>query len=327
MNTSALAREIAATPRFDFTLVGDANLDLLLYGLPEDLPMEQELLSDAMALHLGGSGAITAHNLAALGNSVGFTTSLANDELGKRCRAELVTAGVDLSSCVPGIYAQTGVTVVLQHAIRRHMFTYAGATLDLKMSDLDVAYLSNTRHFHMSSYYLLRALSPSIPELFARLKNAGITISLDTNDDPFKSWDRQVLEALQYVDVLLPNEREACLLAQESDLGKAIEFLRGIVPLVVIKSGAAGATAYTSGESYTAPAHPTRVIDAVGAGDSFNAGFLHGWLRGWPIEEALLYGNFTGGWSTTVSGGTAAFQGQDNMLALREAWRRTSAVP
>ncbi len=314
-------------PRFDFTVVGDTNLDLLLYGLSEDLPLEQELLADGMALRLGGSGAITAHNLAALGNSVGFTTSVTNDELGKLCQAELLTAGVDLYNCVPEANAHTGVTVMLQHAVRRHMFTYAGATCNLSMSDLDVAYLSNTRHFHMSSYYLLRALSPSIPQLFAGLKNTGITISLDTNDDPFQTWDRQILEALQYVDILMPNEREACLLAQESDLERAIEFLRGLVPMLVIKSGAAGATAYLSGGCCSAHAYPTRVVDAVGAGDSFNAGFLHGWIRGWPIQEALLYGSFTGGWSTTASGGTAAFRGQENMIALKEAWRRTSTVP
>ena len=62
--------------RFDVTLVGDTCLDVLLYGLPDDLPPERELLADNMAIRVGGSGAITAHNLAALGNSVGFITTV-----------------------------------------------------------------------------------------------------------------------------------------------------------------------------------------------------------------------------------------------------------
>jgi sugar/nucleoside kinase (ribokinase family) len=308
--------------RFDFTLVGDANLDLLLYGLPEDLPVEQELLAEGMALHLGGSGAITAHNLAALGNSVGFISTVAADDPGRLCRHELVTAGVDLSRCVEPAQARTGVTVLLQHRARRHMFTYAGATFDLKASDLDIEYLSSARHFHMASYYLQRALTSQIPELFSILKSGGLTISLDTNDDPSQLWDRGILEALSYVDVLLPNEREACLLARESELEKAIETLRRLVPLLIIKRGPLGATAYTATRSWSAPAREVEVVDAVGAGDSFNAGFLHGWIRGWPIEKALDYGNLAGSWSTTASGGTTAFRENERVAALHAAWEK-----
>jgi sugar/nucleoside kinase (ribokinase family) len=314
-----------AKPRFDVTVVGDTNLDLLLYGLPEEVPVEQELLADGMALLLGGSGAITAHNLASLGNSVGFISIFAADDSGRLSRHGLVTAGVDLSRCVERTDAETGVTVHLQHRVLRHMFTYAGATFDLKASDLDLEYLASARHFHMASYYLQRALTPEIPALFARLKSAGLTISLDTNDDPSQQWDRGIIEALRYVDVFLPNEREACLLAQEPNLAKAIDLLRTLVPLLVIKQGDRGATAYTSTHSWHAPARQVTVVDAVGAGDSFNAGFLHGWIRGWSIEQALEYGNLTGTWSTTASGGTSAFR-QENLAALHEAWKNVQSV-
>jgi len=149
-------QESNALPGFDFNVVGDTNLDLLLYGLAEELPTEQELIADGMALQLGGSGAITAHNLAALGNSVGFVSLMAHDELGHLCRQELVAPNVDLSRCVHHANAQTGVTVLLQHELRRHMFTYAGATFNLQACDLDIDYLSRARHFHLSSYYLQR---------------------------------------------------------------------------------------------------------------------------------------------------------------------------
>jgi sugar/nucleoside kinase (ribokinase family) len=301
--------------RFDVTLAGDTNLDILLYGLPDNLPTERELLADGIAIRVGGSGAITAHNLAALGNLVGFITTVPGDEFGSLCQSELCKAGVDLSRCVPAPQARTGVTVHLQHRPLRHMFTYAGATFHLRFDDLDLNYLADARHFHMSSYYLQRALTPRIPELFARLKKAGLTLSLDPNDDPEQGWNRSIFDAIQLVDVLMPNEREACLLAGEADLDRAIAILRERVPLLVIKRGAQGATAFAGGEYWHVPARNAEVVDAVGAGDSFNAGFLHAWTRGWPIEKALAYGSLAGSWSTTASGGTSVFRDRESVRA------------
>jgi sugar/nucleoside kinase (ribokinase family) len=307
--------------RFDVTLVGDTCLDILLYGVPDELPPERELLADNMAIRVGGSGAITAHNLAALGNSVGFITTVPGDDFGRLCQSELNKAGVDLSRCVPVEQEQTGVTVHLQHRPLRHMFTYAGATFHLGFDNLDLDYLGDTRHFHMSSYYLQRALTPRIPELFAHLKEAGVTISLDPNDDPAQTWDRCILDALRFVDVLMPNEREACRLAAEPNLDRAIAVLRERVPLLIIKRGEQGASAYAGTEIWHLPARLAQVVDAVGAGDSFNAGFLHAWLLSLPVETALAYGSFAGAFSTTASGGTSAFRDRDSVRAQLCAWQ------
>ncbi len=68
------------------------------------------------------------------------------------------------------------------------MVTYSGTIADLRCDDLDFAYLTDSRHFHVSSFYLQRGLRPRVPELFRRMKDAGLTISLDTNDDPDDTW-------------------------------------------------------------------------------------------------------------------------------------------
>jgi sugar/nucleoside kinase (ribokinase family) len=306
--------------RFDVTMAGDANLDLLLYGLPEQLELERELLADGMEMCIGGSGAITAHNLALLGSRVGFVMATADDAFGRLNRAQLEEAGVDLSRCVPVEGERTGVTVHVQHAQTRHMLTYAGATFHLQNQDLDLAYLADARHFHMPSYYLQSALTPHIPALFARLKEAGVTISLDPNDDPSRAWRGGIHEALHFVDILMPNERETCLLAGETTLERAIETLRKRVPLLIVKRGEEGASAYRCSEEWHSAARPVSVVDAVGAGDSFNAGFLHAWLRGWPIETVLAYANLAGAWSTTAAGGTAAFRDERSLQVLTEKW-------
>jgi sugar/nucleoside kinase (ribokinase family) len=314
--------------KFDVTFAGDSNLDLLLYGLPEDLPPERELLADRMTTVLGGSSAITAHNLAALGSKVGFVTVAADDAFGALCRGVLTSAGVDLSHSVParaGI--STGVTFILQHEHFRRAITYSGTISALRFEDLDLGYLSSARHFHLSSYFLQEKLRPDVPKLFASLKRAGLTVSLDTNDDPSDEWPDSIAEALPYVDILMPNEREACRFAREEDSEAAFRKLSEKVPLLVVKRGARGAMARKGSEVYSARSFPVTPIDAVGAGDSFNAGFLHGFVHGWPLERCLEYGNLAGACSTTGIGGTAAFENRASMQAFFAERLGSEAAP
>ncbi len=300
--------------RFDVTLVGESNIDLLLYGLPNDLPPERELLADRMAITLGGSPAITAHNLAALGSKVGFITAATTDAFANICLHDLELAGVDTSRAIQiGDDAATGITVLLQHPEFRRILTYPGATNALCYSDLDLEYLCSARHFHLSSYFLQKNLRADVPRLFAELKQAGLTLSLDTNDDPSGEWDSSIYEALRFVDILMPNEREACRLAREPQLDLAVRKLSEMVPLIAVKRGAQGAMAFTESETWSAPARVLIPIDAVGAGDSFNAGFLRGYLAGESMEQCLASGNLAGAYSTTAAGGVAAFRDREGM--------------
>lgn len=299
--------------RFDVTLAGEANLDLMLYGLPEDLPLERELIANQMALTLGGSPAITAHNLAALGSSTGFITTASRDLFSTMCVEELATAGVDLSRIVRKEEANAGVSVLLQHSHSRRTFTYLGATHDLRFDDLDLGYLTSARHFHLSSYFLQQQLRADVPRLFAHLKQAGLTISLDPNDDPAGLWEESFFEALSYVDLFLPNEREVCHLMRDDDPARAIQLLSRQVPLLVVKRGSRGALATQNGVRLESEAIRVDSVDAIGAGDSFNAGFLHAFLKGWPLERCLHFGNLTGAFSTTAAGGVQAFRDRDRL--------------
>src|SRR3982074_3392774 len=128
-------------PRFDVTIAGELNLDLILYGLPDELPPERELLADRMMLTLGGSSAILAHNLAALGSRVGFQSRIGDDDLGQAALQPLQKIGVDVSQIrrVPGP-VKTGLTVVLQREAWRNMVTYSGTIAELSWDDLDLDY-------------------------------------------------------------------------------------------------------------------------------------------------------------------------------------------
>ena len=292
----------------DIAIAGEINFDLILYGLPEQMPTERELLASAFSMTLGSSSAIVAHNLAALGSRVGFITKVGGDELGRMAVERLSASGVDLSRIVRAKGSGSGVTVILPHERDRHMFTYLGTISDLRFEELDFEYLTSARHFHMSSLFLQRALSAQVPELFRRMKSAGLTTSLDTNDDPDDRWEGGLEATLPHVDILLPNEREAMKIARADDLETAVARLSARVKTLVVKLGSRGAMAIQGGQRFTAPAMNVKVIDPVGAGDSFDAGFLHKFVQGADLQTCLAFGNRCGAFSTTASGGTEAFR-------------------
>ncbi len=297
--------------KLDIAIAGEINLDLILYGLPEPMPTERELLASGFTITLGSSSAILAHNLAALGSRVGFVTKVGKDSFGTLAMERLRESGVDLDHVVHG--AESGVTLILPHALQRHILTYPGTISELRFEDLDLDYLASARHFHLSSLFLQRELLPDVPELFRRMKSAGLTTSLDTNDDPDDRWDGILEKTFPHLDILLPNEHEAMRMSRVDDVETAISRLAQKVETVVVKMGAKGAIAIRDGRRFSAPAVPVTIVDPVGAGDSFDAGFLHQFLRAADLTTCLAFGNLCGAFSTTECGGTEAFRDRARM--------------
>src|SRR5271170_1289752 len=257
----------------DVTIAGEINLDLVLYGLPKEMPVERELLATNFKVTLGSSSAILAHNLASLGLATGFTTRIGPDELGRLALERLAESGVDLSSVVhadDGV--NTGITVLLQHGSERHILTYPGTMAVMSRSDLDIDYLASARHFHLSSLFLQQGLQADLPALFRELKLRGLTISLDTNDDPSNRWDGVLSELLPLVDILLPNKQELCRMTRQDDVTKALASLTGITPIIAVKCGSEGAIVQVENTRTNVAALLIEVVDTIGAGDSFNAG-------------------------------------------------------
>jgi len=294
--------------RFDISVLGELNCDLILYGLPAVLEPEREHLAKDFTLTLGSSSAIFAHNISLLGSRVGFTSCIGGDPLGAFCVERLSESGVDVSGVKRLPSKNTGVTVILPLTGKRQILTYPGTTFDLDHTHLDLDYLRDAAHFHLSSYFLLRALRPELPELFLQMKQAGLTTSLDTNDDPDNLWSDEVKTVLKYVDVFLPNEHEACKVTGAGDVDSALDELSRLVPIVVVKCGGQGVLAKRGNERFYAASLSVQPVDTIGAGDTFNAGFLHKFMHGSDLQDCLQYGNVTAGLSTTRAGGTEAFR-------------------
>ncbi len=310
--------------RFDVSITGEINLDLILYGLAEEIPVEREILATDFRCTLGGSSSIVAHNLASLGASVGFSSLLGKDEFGRIALERMAESGVDLSGVV---YAEgttsTGVTVLLHHGAKRRILTYPGTMSGMSRADLNFDYLASARHFHLSSLFLQKALAPDLPALFRDLKHAGLTISLDTNDDPDNLWDGVLHEVLEYVDLLLPNAEEACRIARRDTVEEALVALSSRVPCIAAKCGPGGALLQTGDKLCRIPPIRVTPVDTIGAGDSFDAGFLYGYVRGASLLDCATAGNITGALSTLRPGGTEAFHD----AAFRENFLREHQFP
>jgi sugar/nucleoside kinase (ribokinase family) len=306
-------------------VVGEINLDLIMYGLPKDLVLDREHLASDMAFTLGSSSAIFAHNLCTLGTQVGFISKTGPDPLGKMAAERLSAAGVDISRMKQGTgKTSTGLTIVLPYPRHRYMLTYPGTMFEMEYSDIDMDYVRSARHFHLSSFFLHRALRPQILHLFRQAKEAGLTTSLDTNDDPENEWAPDLLEVLKYVDVFLPNEREAKKIAQTEDLSVAIELLAGLSKIVVVKCGSAAAICRSGDEQWSLAPPSVKMVDDIGAGDTFDAGFIHSYLLGANLEDCLAFANIAAAYSVTKEGGTEAFRDRSGLSKfISEQWSLT----
>lgn len=305
---------------FDVTIAGDINLDMILYGLPKQMPLERELLARDFKLTLGGSSAILAHNLSALGSKVGMIGKVGRDEMGVLALDRLQQAGVDLSQCIQTTDdTQTGVTILLHHGSARHILTYLGTMADLRTEELDLDYILQARHFHVSAFFLQKGLQRGLPALCRNLREQGVSVSLDTNDDPDDLWGEPFVGMLPEIDLLLPNEDEARRMARTEDLSQAIHWLAERVPTVAVKCGSQGAIVQRGSQRWEIPAIIVEPTDTIGAGDSFDAGFLAGFVKGDSLEACAWAGNQAAAISTLRSGGTEAFRDPELLSRIRAA--------
>ena len=291
---------------FDVVVVGELNADLILRGDVVPVFGQVEKLIDDASLTLGSSSAIFACGAARLGLRVAFIGKVGDDELGHFVLRELTARGVDTAGVMIDRGIKTGLTVIFGRGDDRAMLTYAGSIAALHYAEIDLSILARARHLHLGSYFLLDALRPHVPLLFDVAGSRGLSTSLDTNYDPAETWNGGLDGVLHRTTIFLPNAAELCAIAGVADVATALERIARRVALVAVKQGANGASARWGGESTHAAALPVSVVDTTGAGDSFDAGFVYGYLMGWDLRRAVRLACVCGALSTRAAGGVAA---------------------
>lgn len=288
---------------FDILVAGEINPDLILSGDVVPAFNQTEKLTDSAVLTIGSSSAIFACGAARLGLKVAFVGVCGGDLFGRFMLEELQKRKVDVSHVIVRQEGQTGLSVILNHGTDRAILTHLGLIAALRAIDIPEALLQEARHLHVASYFLQTGLQLDLPNLFRRARSFGLTTSLDTNYDPSESWVG-FDELLSVTNVFLPNEKEARSLSGEEKIDAAADILGRKVEILAIKLGSKGALGVRNSEKVQVTSIAVNVIDTVGAGDSFDAGFLYGYLNGWSLEKSLQLGCVCGGLSTQRAGGT-----------------------
>jgi sugar/nucleoside kinase (ribokinase family) len=296
------------TKVFDVIVVGELNVDLIFNQVESFPEVGKEKLAEEMTLTLGSSSAIFASNLSALGMKVSFIGKIGNDVFGRLCKEELEAKRVDTSMLMINNELKTGATVILNFGEDRANITHPGAMSYLALNDITAEMLSRAKHLHFSSYFLQPGFKTDLAALFKMARDAGMTTSLDVQWDPLEKWEFDYEKILPFVDVFLPNEQELLKLTGKPSIDTAIDLIKDVANVVIIKLGNRGSVSFHRGEKLIKPAFLNgEVVDAIGAGDSFNAGFIFKFIKDLPLRTCQEFGNLIGAISTTAAGGTSAF--------------------
>ncbi|MER7728791.1 carbohydrate kinase [Streptomyces sp. NPDC096323] len=262
------------SPR-QITVLGECVADA--FTRPASAPHELDL-------HVlpGGGPANTAVALARLGTPSRFLARLSGDVFGRLFRDRLEASGVDLSDAVVASEPSTLAVAELDAQGQAAYAFHAHSTADWQWSGAELAGvdLSSTACLHTGSLALVQQPGAAVVEEFLAAAASRTTISIDPNVRPLLVQPATYRERLRHwcrlADILRLSEDDVRLLLPETPLDQACDFWHAAgARLIVVTRGAEGALVSLDGERVHVPGVTARVVDTVGAGDSFTAGLLH----------------------------------------------------
>ncbi len=295
----------------DVLTVADMCVDVVLAGNVRPQFHQVEQVIGDCCIELGGSANIFATQLAKLGARVGVLGWRGQDAFGHFVLQQLQANGVDAGRVQVHPSLKTGIGFALTEPDDRAILTYMGTIDATRPEELEARLLANCRHWHIAAFFLLASLRSSWLPWLKQCRKSGITTSLDTNWDPQGRWEG-VRELLPFVDVFFPNEAEALAIAREQDVRGAARTLARNGTLVVVKRGARGVFALQGDREWefdptTSNATAECVVDCIGAGDNFDAGFIRAWLAGKDVDTCICLGHRC---AVSSLGATGGIRGQ-----------------
>jgi sugar/nucleoside kinase (ribokinase family) len=285
----------------DVLCLGRTYCDLVFTGLSGLPVLGRELFAENVAVVPGGGAFITAAHLVSLGMMAALVTRLGTDPLSAGLEGPLGQSGVDLRFVERAPDAGPQLTVaIVQPQDRAFLSRRAGhgrpATLAAALA------FPSVRHLHIAEYATLAEL----PGLIAEAKSRGLSVSLDPSWDEMLIRDPAFIDMCQGIDLFLPNLEEAAAITGTDNAERSLDYLSDRFPLVVLKKGAYGATLAEKAQRYSLAAPRVEVVDTTGAGDAFNAGFIHAWLSGGDRQSCLKAAIAAGSLSVQAAGGATA---------------------
>lgn len=300
--------------KWDVYVYGDINIDLVIPGV-EKFPLPgQEDVVDTMDTYVGGGAALFTLGIGKLGLKPVFQGAIGDDCYGKFILDEFKTKNVDDSLLSKSHLNKTGISISFTNEHDRSFLTYRGTNDEIDLSKIDLENVKLARHIHVTGYMGSKNHQQYLGLLRQVKDNGDTTVSFDVGWDDSGEWYKGIYDLFPYIDVLFMNETEAIHYSGKQTAEEAIRDFAKTCSLVVAKLGKKGSMAICHGEIYELDSYKVQAIDTTGAGDSFNAGFVYGFLKGKSIEECLKCGNGCGALSVTALGGNTGFPVEDELI-------------
>ncbi len=301
--------------KLDVVVAGDLFVDLILGGFAEWPGAGTEVFAKDYRRDVGGGAAITACGLARLGSRAAVLSVVGRDT-GDWVAERLGSFGVDTSELLFHETEPTAFSVGVSTAQDRTFLTYQGANRDFPRVLAETAAAGGfrqIRHVHLGWAPPLETAAA----LLAEIRGNGCTVSLDTGWHETWLGDERAMRLLPEIDIFFPNEVEALRMTGHEDPDRCLRsFEAAGARRVALKLGAKGAALLWDGETFQVPPCRVTPVDTIGAGDSFDAGFLHYWLRGESPETCLRAASICGALSTEAYGGVEGFPPPAKVEAL-----------
>jgi ribokinase len=300
---------------YDVTVIGEIYLDHVFSGFADWPGQGEEIFTDQYEWELGGGAVTTACALSRLGRSVQLIGVVGEDQF-SMIESRLAEFGVSTEN-ITRTSGRSGVTVSISTKKDRSFFTYRGANLELSerlrlnAPLLDIA--ASARHVHLA----MPLASQDGKMILPALKRKGATISIDVGHHVKWLEDEQSLEIVRAIDYVMPNEREAVIVAGTPE--RYLELCRSLdVRHALVKLGSAGAIMLSDGVEYKAAPPDVDTLDTTGAGDAFDAGFIDAVLSSLSPKQCIEYGCVCGALSTRAAGALQALPTREEAEAVCE---------
>lgn len=278
----------------DVVTVGEALIGLDSCG-------HRLLSARTLEKSVGGAESNTAIGLARLGHQVGFIGRIGDDPLGDEVERTLRAEGVDISYLDRDTTRSTALMLKERrngNAVTVHYHRAGSAGAALNADDLPVDAIVNARLLHATGVTLALGDGPRKAAHRAMLvaRDAAVPVSLDANFRYKLGTPTELVEQFEAVvelaDHVLLSWNDAATCAGSRDPALVRKYAGSLSrPFTVLKGPRGGATALQDGEVVAeVPPYPTEIVDPVGAGDGFAVGYLHGVLRGQPVNARLALG-------------------------------------
>lgn len=303
-------------------VIGSAIVDVLVTGVEAGVFERGSTPARGISMQTGGDALNEAIILAQLGRKVGLISGIGTDEgsevVLKACRQ----AGVDVSGIWSDPDVATGVNIVLvdSQGERRFITNPEGSLRKIDpvkvLKALDDSDFSSVKVVSYASMFVHPPMLTALETVFARIKDRGALLCVDTTRPKNGEKVEDFQSALQYVDYLIPNYEEAAMLTGERDPEAIADALRNCgVKNVILKLGARGCLIKNEKICQIIPAVPgIHPVDTTGAGDNFAAGFIHALCEEKDILECARYANAVASLCVETLGATSGLRQPEEIL-------------